>query len=346
MFFVNINDTLSISNRQMIHYQRPLINDRERDIYMVANYVLVTAAISLFGVVANIINIRVFFKQGFSSTVNITFFAIAISDLGSLLGLLWGGVCVNPLFVYSDAVIVPLEILYLTSGIPHICFVRITGWLTVFITAERCLCIISPLKIKQLITPKVTMATVSSIYIAIMLSFVPEFEIAYFDWKFYPHKNRTLLGLMFTSKKSSNEGIVFFLYSVLGTVSFVAVIIFTIILVQQLKQKSKWRKKANIERGLSESMSSRDRKTMNMVVLIAIVLIVCYIPGVAVSLTTFSMVEFRIFGREVNLFYVAWTFAFIFEAINASINIFVYYKMSSKYRETFCDMFRITASYK
>lgn len=315
-----------------------LVNDSDREVYMVVNYVLITAAISLFGLAANIMNIVIFFKQGFHNTMNITFFGLAISDLGSLLGLLWGGVCVNPLFINSNVDIVPPEILHLTSGIPHICFVRITGWITVFVTAERCLCITIPLKIKQIITPKVTTATVSTIYIAIMLSFVPEFQTTYFGWKFYPERNKTLLGLVFTSDRKSAEGVVFFLYSILGSTSFVAMIVFTVVLVVKLKQKTKWRRKANIDRGRSETISSRER-TMNMVVLIATVLIVCYTPGVAVSMASFFKPEFSVIGNEMNIFYVAWSFVFIFEALNSSVNIFLYYKMSTKYRETFHEVF-------
>lgn len=319
----------------------PLVNNADRDIYMIVNYVLLTSIISLFGLGANMMNICVFYKQGFNSTMNITFCGLAISDLGSLLGLLWGGVCVNPLFINSNVDIVPPEILHLTSGIPHICFVRITGWITVFITAERCLCITFPLTIKQIITPKVTIVTVLFIYISTMLSFLPEFETSYFDWKFYPERNRTLLGLMFTSNRKSKEGIVFCLYSVLGTASFIAVIIFTIILVVQLKQKTKWRKKANADRERSESISVRDRRTMNMVVLIASVLIVCYTPGVVVSMASFFVPEFSVAGQQVNIFYVAWSFVFIFEAFNSSINIVLYYKMSTKYRQTFHELFGI-----
>lgn len=319
--------------------QIPLVGDEVRDIYMIINHDIINASIGLFGIAANAMNIVVFYKQGFKNTMNITFFGLAISDLCSLLSLLWFTVCVNPLFVNSDVDMIPLEILHLTAGIPHICFVRITGWITVFVTAERCLCITLPLKVKQIITPKVTTITVSFIYISIMLSFVPEFETSYIDWKLYSAKNKTLLGLVFTSNRKSMEGVVFFLYSVLGTASFLFVIVFTAVLVVQLQTKTKWRRKAHLDKENSESISKREKKAVIMVVMIASVLIVCFTPGVAISMASFFRPEFSVLGWQLNAFYVAWSFAFIFEAINSSATIFLYYKMSSKYRESFQEVF-------
>lgn len=198
------------------------------------------------------------------------------------------------------------------------------------------MCITLPLKIKRIVTPKLTMVCVCSIFVVNMVSFFPEYATFYIGWKFYEERNRTLLGLVPNSKKM--EGLGFFLFSVLGSASFVAVILFTAVLVFQLKRKSKWRGTANACKISSESISNRDRKTMNMVVMIAIVLIVCYVPGVVISMTSFFEPKFSILGEESNAFHVSWSFAFIFEALNSSVNIFVYYNMSTKFRETFQEL--------
>lgn len=317
------------------------ISDRDKELYDIVNFVSITGVISLFGVATNIINIIVFFKQGFNNTINISLFALATSDLCSLISMLWYGVCENPLFVNADINIYPLDVLYLTAGMPHICFARITSWITVFIAAERSLCITFPLKIKQIITPKRTLIIIIGIYIGIFASFGPEYATSYFDWKFIKSRNKTLLGMAFTSDRKNVEGLVFFLYSILGFGSFVAVITFTMILVVQLNRQSKWRLKGSIDRRQAESISNRDRTTMSMVVMIATVLIVCYTPGVAVSMVTVFEPDFYIFSNCINIFLVCWSFVVIFETLNSSINIFFYYHMSIKYRETFRQVFGI-----
>lgn len=313
------------------------ISNEDRRIISIVNYMCLITTISFFGVVTNIMNIIIFYKQGFSNTMNISFFALAISDLLSLITLVWFALCLNPLFENPGIPIMPPEFQHLIGGKPHICFVRITGWITVFITAERCLCITMPLKIKQIITPRRTTATVCIIYISIMASFYPEYATAYIGWKFYPQKNETLLGLVFTTNRKSMEGMVFYLYSVLGTSAFIAVIVFTVVLIVSLKKKTKWRRTANVDQ--EGSILSRERKTVTMVVLLATVVIVCYIPGVAISLVVAIEPEFSILGKYVNSYFVSWSFSFIFDAINASVNIILYYKMSTKYRVTFHEIF-------
>lgn len=305
-------------------------SNRERQIYEVVNYVFISGVVALFGIATNIINIIVFYKQGFNSTVNISFFSLAVSDMLGLIFILWFGVCVNPLFINSDIDMMATEILYLGAGMPHICFARITGWITVFVTAERCLCIVIPLKIKQIVTPKRTTAIILAIYICITATFLPEYATAYHGWKFYESRNRTLLGLCFTSDHYKVDGLAYLLYSALGSASFVAVIILTFILVIQLNRTSKWRMKAT-----GSEQTTKDKKAMTLVVMISTVLIVCYTPGVIVSMVSSIVTDFMMFGAYVNAFMVTWSFVFVMETVNSSINIFFYYTMSMKYRETF-----------
>ncbi|CAL1543382.1 unnamed protein product [Lymnaea stagnalis] len=318
-----------------------ILNASERQVYEVVNYVILGTIIGLFGIVSNIINIIIFYRQGFNNTVNISLFGLAISDLCSLLTLQWFNICVNPLFENADDAfpLVASEVIYLTAGIPHDCFARITCWITVYITGERCLCITLPLKIKQIITPRRTTVILVAIYVLMMASFTPEYVTAYIDWKFYPDKNRTLLGLVFTKERKSVEGLTFLMYGILGKLSFLAVILFTVILVLSLRRKTKWRKKSIFGNRQSEKISNRDKKTINMIILIALILIVCYTPGIILSMVTVFEPEFSIIGKYVNLFFAIWSFGFLFETINSSVNIFLFYKMSSKYRRSFNEMF-------
>lgn len=315
-----------------------LLNDQERDIVEIVNCVFVISLLCILGFVTNIINIAVFYKQGFKNTMNISFFGLAIADLFSLVILQWTAVCLNPWFINSDIPLAATEVQYLTGSLPHACFVRITGWITVFITAERCLCITFPLKVKQIITPRRTKVTICAIYIIIIATFSLQYATSYLDWRFFEDRNKTLIGLAFRSNKNSMENLIFYLYSISGFVSFIAVICFTVLLVVQLKLKSQWRMKANLNSAMAETITVRDRKTMSMVAIIALVLIICYTPGVTSSIATIAEPEFSVIGRYMNVFFVMWTFNFICDAANSSINIFVYYNMGSKYRETFHDV--------
>lgn len=313
------------------------ISDEARRIFEVVNFVFISCVIGLFGIVANIINIIIFYKQGFRNTVNIGFFGLAISDLCCLVALIWISICMNPLIASSNAHWQQADVMYLSGAWLHACFGRITSYITGYITAERYFSIAMPLKVRDIFTPKLTTVIICACYVINLLTLVPEYATSYLGWKFVPAKNGTYLTLAFTTSKSSVEGLVYVLHSVFGIGSFVAVICFTVILVIKLKRTAQWRKKAVSGQDKSTAMATRDRKTVKMIALIAIILIICYIPGAIIAMATFVVgSEFGIKGSYINIFLAVWSIAVCFQAVNSSINILLYYNMSSKYRRTFC----------
>lgn len=327
------------SARSMMQDKHPLMNDATRELFQIVNYVFLCSIVVIFGIIANTLNIAVFFKQGFNNTVNISFLALAISDLCCLLTLEWFTVCMNPLFAKSNVPMATKEVQYLTAGWPHSCFARITSWITVFVTAERCLCIAIPLKVKRIITSKRTTITLCFIYIINIITVLPEYSTAYIDWKLFPDRNATLLGLVFKGDRDNMSRLSFLLHAVLAIFAFVAVIVFTFVLVVNLKKKTQWRKSAISTNDQSESITSRDKRTVRMIILISTFLIIFYTPTTVLSMVTFFEAEFSIVGIYTNTFISLWSFAFLFEAINSSINIVLYYRMSCKFRNTFHEIF-------
>ncbi|XP_059177769.1 uncharacterized protein LOC131957093 [Physella acuta] len=107
-----------------------LLSEQARVIIETVNYVFLCNIFALFGIVGNNINIIVFYKQGLTSSINISFLSLAISDLCSLVALLWFNVLANPLFKNADIPMVPSEFEHLTGGSPHSCFARITCMIT------------------------------------------------------------------------------------------------------------------------------------------------------------------------------------------------------------------------
>lgn len=311
------------------------LSDHVREIFEIVNLVCVASIIALFGIVANMINMIVFYKQGFKNTVNIGFCALAFSDITCLITLQCASIYMNPVLASTWVHWLPLETYYLLIAWPHVCFSKITSYITVYLTAERYFSIALPLKVKDLINPRTATSILCMIYIFNLMILVPEYATSYIGWRFVPERNATLIGLIFTSSRRSVEGIVNILHFILGMASFVGAVVFTSLLVIKLKQSSRWRRQATSTNSNREGISNRDKKTVKMVVLIACVLIVCYVPGALISLGIFiGGPEFSIRGKYVNICEAMWTIAYIFHAINSSVNIFVYYKMSSKYRET------------
>lgn len=136
-----------------------------------------------------------------------------------------------------------------------------------------------------------------------LITLIPDYVNSYLGWKFNCKRNSTLYGLTFMGNRKTVGGVAYVLNSFLGMTSFVGVILFTAVLVTKLGQASKWRKKTTLGYHQHQSMSTRDQKTVKMIVLIATILIVCYSPSALISTAAFIIGnEFDRLGKYVNVF--------------------------------------------
>lgn len=85
-------------------------------------------------------------------------------------------------------------------------------------------------------------------------------------------------------------------------------------------------------------------KVAKMVVLISMIFITSFIPAVVIFIAGFAEPQLSYDGLYKNLFLVTLSVSFTTEAINSSINICIYLKMSTKYRESFTRMFKLDRS--
>ncbi|XP_005091055.1 uncharacterized protein LOC101862551 [Aplysia californica] len=293
-----------------------------------------------FGIVTNIFNLYIFTKLGFKDTVNVTLFGLTLSDLGSLLILFWMGICHNPLFTYSDVHFDTLSVTYLSGGWPKLYFTRVTSWITAFVALERCLCIALPLKVKTLLTPRRACYSVIAIFLVIGSTMPPVYMTTGLDWKWYPKRNKTLLGLVFTEGKQGVYNVVVAINLFFTVGSFFFVIACTLILVINLKLKTKWRESVAGPPGKqAAASSSRDKRVSTMVVFLSILFVVCLFPGTVLFLVMIFEPDFNKGEAYHNLFTTVWGVCHLFEAANSSLNIFVYVKMSSKYKQVFITKF-------
>ncbi|CAG5117002.1 unnamed protein product, partial [Candidula unifasciata] len=124
----------------------PLLSDSLTAVLCYVTYCVLSQLICLFGVVSNIISIVCFIKQGFKDPANASFFGLAVADLGCLITSIFNNILLTPALNLLDLPFDVAEFVYLTGGLTHANFTRITGWITALITMERCLCIMIPLK--------------------------------------------------------------------------------------------------------------------------------------------------------------------------------------------------------
>ncbi|CAL1538690.1 unnamed protein product, partial [Lymnaea stagnalis] len=291
--------------------------------------------VSLLGMAANVINIIVFYQQGFKDTVNISLTGLAISDLMSLVTSLWVSICWNPLMYYTDLPFIPKDVEYLTGSMPHLLFTRVSGWITAFVAFERCLCIALPLKVKAIITPRLVAWFMVSIFLVVGAAQTPLFCTSTLEWVFSPGRNRTVIGQVARAMSEEIDGIAFSVNLIFPFGSFSIVVVCTAVSSAQLKQTSQWRAKSAVgpSRELGQSVSGREKKVVKMVVMISVLFIVSFLPT-AVAQIVYGAIADEPPLVPVFVFYIGVAFSFIkvLEAVHASVGIILYYTMSSKYR--------------
>lgn len=314
-----------------------------------------------FGVCANIINIVIFAKQGFAENVNVSLFAMAISDLLSVVPLLWVGICSNPLFKRASLPFFTESFAFISGEWPHVFGTRITSWLTTLVTLERCLCVTLPLKVKSILTLNRIKGIVVAIYVFTIVPLIPLYFYTHFAPEFFKEYNRSMLTYTFApaSSKAAYERISVFIHSTIPTtIHFLVVSISTVILVKHLRKQSKWRQqtaahgttstKADHQNGStndgvkenpSNSMASKEKRVVKMVTFVAAIFITCFFPHMIAMMTTSFDPEFNVMGKRKNTYRTVGCFVLTLEALNSSVNIFVYYRMSSKYRSIFRKTF-------
>lgn len=172
-----------------------------------------------------------------------------------------------------------------------------------------------------------------------MCSASPVYCVNRFAWKFYPNRNKTIIGLVYTEDRESVEKVSFAINNVfIPFSSFVTVLICTIVLVVKLQRKTKWRQKVTTTDNF-DTAAKRDQKVAKMVVTISTLFISCFIPVCIIFLAMTLTPEFSIDGKYKNIFIVVFGLSFILESTNSAVNIFIYYRMSSKYRTVFRKLF-------
>ena len=306
---------------------------------------------SVVGIITNLVNIVVFAKLGRAESTNISFQALAICDLVLSVLNSW---TYTVIALRLAKVQVPFDTysIHVLTGTALCNFVvRWGALMTAYISLERCLCVLKPLQVKRILTPRVT-----TVAVMVMLVFTvsPAVYLHFkykFVWKDIPHQNRTVLGVTVIR----TPGVVLF-----GTIvnifagliqpigAFVLVVICTVYLGIHLGRASAWRRGATSGAETSgkgnqkeTATSQKENRVLRMVVSIAVVFIICVTPSTVhmFTLGIFQKVSFD--PKYKNVLNTMFVSSSLGSSVNASVNFFIYYSMGSRYRAVCRQLFGI-----
>ena len=183
---------------------------------------------------------------------------------------------------------------------------------------------LSPNQVKEIVTSKRT--------IFLILTMVTYQTVLIFLAYLYP-------GPPYDVASSRRKLFVIISYSVPSFICFCVVLVSTAVLVIKLKQNLEWRNKAAKQSNIN-SENSKEMKAVRCVAAICTIFIICFTPNVALFVTGFVYPKFNqhdpILGTLMIVLHAIGT---MLQVLSSAVNIFVYYRMSTKYREILKAMF-------
>ncbi|KAK3771468.1 hypothetical protein RRG08_011401 [Elysia crispata] len=312
-------------------------------------------ATGTIGIIGNILTVLVYVKLGFAETINISYVALAVSDLCCILSSMVAGFCYSPAMqALLTHFRLQVDLAKFTNFIgfwPQFAFSRTTAFLTAWISLERCLCVLFPTRVRLIITRKVTKIVITAIFFIGCCPAVLAYVEIETGWSFDPNTNTTVLLMFYSSGSDRNifNGIATMLYSVVySLLSWIMVTTCTIFLIIRLRQSAKWRSaNASAVSGadrnfpnIQRKVNMRENRITKTVVMIACVFIACSLPKSVQSLVVLIWRhEYSAYGSLRSLVVLNAGFAMLLGEINSSTNIIFYIITGAKFRSALKQMF-------
>ncbi|GFR62146.1 chemosensory receptor A [Elysia marginata] len=305
---------------------KPLVSFAASQTFNIFNFLLISLPISLFGMFSNVVNTIVFYKMGLTESSNVNFAVLSVSDFFVSLSCMLTRGLHNAL--WKDMPIWPW-LAYAAHCTGHSTFVFISGsaMITTLISAERCVCVLFPLKVKSLLTRERSLFLTITVVAHHMLFLIIVYADTGPPYNTYP-------------KKLSFYNFIF--YTVPTTTCFFLVIITTILLVDRLRRNSKWRADTNNQ---NERKADKDNRLVRTIIAISTLFIVCTFPNVTLINLHFVYPQFTYLNAYLTtLVPLVFGISQNFQQFSSAVNMLFYFKLSSKYKKVILTMFPFVAS--
>ena len=316
----------------------------------------VNITVGVFATGANIVTIIVYSRLGFSDSTNISLTALAISDLGIAVTVVISAI--GTILPAMFDVPFTKDIFLTTSAYPHILLSRISAMITTYLSIERYLCVLLPLKIKTVITSKRTLIVMIVIFGTTFSLYPNSFVRFGIGWTFDFKRNRTVFSAIPTTNPivlRLHNVTILFVSIILPFVTFLSVVLCTILLSVRLNKSKLWRdaNRYTPSNTAAETRSigsigksktpkkhlSKEARVVKMVITIATVFIVTSIPSCIHIFAVMLVPGFTAVGRYYRIFDVCGISYFGVNAINSGANVIIYYRMSYKFRSSMLALF-------
>ncbi|GFO08591.1 chemosensory receptor a [Plakobranchus ocellatus] len=319
----------------------------------------IQAAVGILGVITNIINIKTFLVMGASTDgVTLTLMSLAISDLCVCISAL--GLCIGSLLLSQEAkwllrgktasfllVVDPAFVAVFFATVFQL-FTVTTILITIYLAVTRCLCVIRPLQFRNVITVRKTLIVVAAFSLFALANRIPILSLTGVTMAFDPRINATRPVTSMHPHREIIKDIVW--AGVDMTICIGAQVILSVcvgIMLRGLKSAAEFRTSASSagnagsdEQKSKEKLGTKDARIIKQLVLVSCIFIICNTPKLITYLGTAIQPEFNLTGQY-RMFYQSMCSLFsVFDTINSSVNMFVYYIYNAKFKRVLDNLGR------
>ena len=341
------------------HVEDTYMNKVMRYIDLYMNIVL-PCILSVFTLCANIVNMMVLVKQGINTCVSLCLVCLSATDfLSRVAG--WFSQLLGVLMILNirlgfDPLAFSFFMVY-TSAI----FYDVSNTLTTFLSLERCLCVCLPLKLKDIFTFWRSVTVIVCIYLLCFGLLLPHFLSS--GLKMRTSGNSTFLALWLSPDRAAVDVYIDAVHFCQTTVVMAVVFVCTLLMIVSLNHSSKFQggkdkgskpckspvtvsgrktaKNSNASQSPCEvleshknTQSSRNLNVIKTVIFLCVICFICNLSRLALSAATYLEPRLNYGAEYQNVFQILLAVCYMFQLLNCSLNIFVYYRFNQSFRRT------------
>ncbi|KAL8597026.1 hypothetical protein ACOMHN_050124 [Nucella lapillus] len=221
-------------------------------------------------------------------------------------------------------------------------FLAISNVITALIAAERCLCVLKPLKAAKLFRTKYMRMLIVVVSVFILTVLNTNYSLKYQTAQVTDPLTNTSTYISRLSPFYLRHRFVLeviCLYVLLVTLPFlslVVVIVCTTVIIVRLKIAAAWRRETVSN---MTSVEKQEVTVTRMLVTVCCVYVTCMTPTVTRAFVVFVVPEFLSTGYLCNIFKISIALSHLMEFLNTCCNFVIYIQQSSRYRSTLRRLF-------
>lgn len=285
-----------------------------------------------FGLSTCIVNTIVYWRLGFGESANITFMAMSAFNL-----IAWFIHLVKQILSAVEIIASMATLVVISTYSRGFAYVQIQ-LIIVYLSLERCICIMLPLKVRDILTPRRVILINVIIAIFGFVCYIPVWlNPRRLPWLYDPNPNLSQWDILSLT----------FIGIAVPASAEIVIVVCTGIMLHGINQSVKFRQRCATVRGSGTAksvkrikiMTRKDLKLTKVVVLLAMKNCISILPSLVGSFLRAVIPDMDWNKQYEGLYEMFYSLGMKSRVINCLTDIFVYYNASSKYRKQFRVLF-------